>query len=141
MKIEWILACQGVAETEQGTHILGAGVDTTFAPPDDPPWELQIHLAIRLVGSYDDGKEDSDHTLTLRVLDPDMAEIHVDTQRIRIFARGPEHYEGWRGTGIFGTVTQCQIERTGTYTVTVSLDRDRAETVPYEVRPAGDLVE
>jgi hypothetical protein len=119
---------------------LGAGADSTFAPNDDPPWILPIVLAVRLIADYQELEQDSDHTIQAQILDPSMQEIHRHLERIRVFARGSQHYEGWRGVGVFAVPIQCEIHELGTYTATVKLDDGPSLTTPYEVRAAGDFL-
>ncbi|HEV2757105.1 MAG TPA: hypothetical protein VG318_15165 [Actinomycetota bacterium] len=133
MKLSWAILCQDVTSEGAGgaVDILGAGVATTIAPDEPPPWGMPICIATCVVAGYDELQEDSDHVFRFAVSDSAAGPVFSGREVVRYFAGGG--YKDFPHTDIQGWKLEPIIMGPGDYTIEVVFDRQTPVTLLYRV--------
>lgn len=133
MRVDWAIPCRYVEINDGLATIIGAGIDTFTVL--ELPVDLQVLLAVRLVGPSVDFQPDRQHELVGRVLDTQMNEISQLTSTFNALPN-PTHLAGWEQATIFGVVHQFRADTAGAYTIDLAVD-GQGHTVPLIVRVPG----
>jgi hypothetical protein len=133
MRLDWAILCDEVRRDGAGgaVDIVGAGIETTLAPDEPPPWGMPICIATCVIASYDELREDSDHVFRFDVFDPSAQPVFNGLERIRYFAGGG--YRDFPHTDIQGWKLEPIIMHPGDYTIRVGFDRQTPVTLLYRV--------
>lgn len=128
MNIDWVIPCRYAEVHDNLATIVGAGIDTYWVP--DLPAQLQVVMAVKLLGMADELDESIKHAVTNRVRDPAG---NVLTEAKGELAVGVEAArEDWL-TGItLPAVATFEVAAEGTYMIEVEVD-DASHSIPIHV--------
>ena len=128
MNIDWAIPCRYVEVHDNLGTIIGAGIDTFWFA--DLPAQLQVALAVRLVGLPDEFTLDQQHTARNVVRDPSgevVTEVGGEFTMEAESARAD-----WLASVIAHVVVQFEVSEEGTYTIELNVD-DASSSLPIHV--------
>jgi hypothetical protein len=89
-------------------------------------------LAVRLV--FGDEETDSEHDVTLKILDPQMGESGETHTNLTLGPPNPEKAPGWEGSHLMATFVQFDAQLAGTHTFEIYVDGRHQTTLPFSIR-------
>lgn len=128
MKIAWLVPCRYAEPHSDGTmSIVGAGIDTFWLPEANLPAQVGFMLAVRVVGTDDEGLLDP-HTLTIGLRRPTgereeivRADFQLDSDRT---------IEGTPPGILVRIVVAISISEFGLHQLEVAVDGRDAQHIP-----------
>jgi len=136
VRVEWAILCRYCEVGQQGATIIGGGIDYVTVP--QIPGQVQVMMAVRLVGSEGEVGPGKEHEIVASVLDPSMQEIHLFTAKLTA-TQGPKFRPGWEGSAIIPMVHRFVAETPGAYTMNIAVD-GRSQSLHIFVDVANPVV-
>ena len=134
MRIDWAIP-RRYAEINGGlATVVGAQVDAVRVAGF--PARVGTWLAVRLV--FGDEETDSEHDVTLKILDPQMGESGETHTNLTLGPPNPEKAPGWEGSHLMATFVQFEAKSSGTHTFEVYVDGRHQQTLPFSIRGPED---
>jgi hypothetical protein len=128
LNIEWLIPCRFVEVHDNVATIVGAGIDTHWLP--GLPGQVQVTLAIRVVGLQEEFDESITHTTAARIRNPGGDTINEISGSFQIGATSarPEFLVGVT----LPAVLTFDVDTEGTYTIEFEVD-DATRAIPVHV--------
>jgi hypothetical protein len=135
MRIDWAIPCR-YAEINGGlATVVGAQVDAVRVAGF--PARVGTWLAVRLV--FGDDETDSEHDVTLKILDPQMGESGETHTNLTLGPPNPEKAPGWEGSHLMATFVQFDAQLAGTHTFEIYVDGRHQTTLPFSIRGPAEV--
>ncbi len=128
MNIDWIIPCRFVEVHDGLATIIGAGIDTLWV--EELPAQVQVVLAIRLLGMAEELDHEIKHAFTNRIRDPQGKVIGEVSGEIAIGAT-PARPE-WLAGITLPLAAGFEAAEEGTYTLEFAFD-DAEKSLPIHV--------
>jgi hypothetical protein len=129
LQIDWIIPCRYVEVHDNLGTIVGAGIDTVWAP--NLPAAIQMTVAVRLLALADElGPPDHQHTARNLITGPDGATVGDVSVQFGIGTENPR--EDWLNGFILPAIVQFEAQVEGTYTLEHQVDA-ASSSVPIHI--------
>jgi hypothetical protein len=137
VRVDWVVPCRYAETPGDGTAtILGGGTDTFWVA--ELPAEIAIFLAMRVAGTEDEWRDET-HSLSIKLVRPDLAEEVTLSGDLRIEQFSPLKQPGWEAGMLIPALQRWIAREYGLYTLEVFIDDRRQKSVPISIRDAADL--
>ena len=133
MRLAWAILCDEVRARDDGgpVDIVGAGIETTIAPEEPPPWGLPICIATCVTATYEELQADSDHVFKFDVFDPSAQVVFSAAERVRYSSGGG--YKDFPHMDIHGWRLEPLIVQAGDFAIQIGFDDQTPVTLLYRV--------
>lgn len=138
MNVDWVIPCRFVEVHDNLGTIVGAGIDTFWV--QELPAQIQLMLAIRLLGMVEELDPDIKHSVTNRIRDPQGEVVGEATGEMAV--GGESARPEWLAGITLPFVVAFEATEEGTYAIEFSVD-DASKSLPIHVvhgRPPGAAI-